>query len=113
MEIARDSETAAKLAADNPVVPRGLLIVEKDTGMAKLGDGATRWNSLGYWSPDGSVQEIVAGANVTIDGSDPQRPVISAAGYTPTPQEVDPESETLAEDLLGALVALGLVVEAE
>jgi len=85
MEISQDFETAARLTATNLVVPRGLLVVETDTGFAKLGDGATRWTALGYWQP--------------------------APAAVVTPEVVDPESVTLAEDLLAALVALGLVAE--
>jgi lysophospholipase L1-like esterase len=39
-------ETAAILAASNPVVPRGVIASETDTGVMKVGDGVTRYNSL-------------------------------------------------------------------
>ena len=38
--------TAAELAARNPVVPKGAVAGESDTGVIKLGDGVTRYNSL-------------------------------------------------------------------
>lgn len=39
-------ETAAVLAALNPVVPKSVLAAETDTGVIRVGDGVTRYNSL-------------------------------------------------------------------
>lgn len=36
---------------ENPVLESGELGYELETGFAKLGDGATAWNDLEYWSP--------------------------------------------------------------
>jgi hypothetical protein len=41
---------AGAWSAANPVLKARELAVELDTGKAKLGDGSTAWNSLGYWS---------------------------------------------------------------
>jgi hypothetical protein len=51
--------TAAILAANNPVIPAGEFVIETDTGKAKIGNGSTAWNSLGYFVP--SASDIVAG----------------------------------------------------
>ena len=42
--------TAAGYAAANPVLGYGVIGYETDTGRAKLGDGVTAWNSLGYFT---------------------------------------------------------------
>ncbi|BEV02194.1 hypothetical protein [Novosphingobium olei] len=47
--------TAANLAAVNEVPLAGELVVETDTGKAKLGNGTTAWNSLPYWSAGGAI----------------------------------------------------------
>lgn len=38
--------------AQNPLLQRGEMGIEQDTGKFKIGDGVTRWNSLGYSSGD-------------------------------------------------------------
>jgi lysophospholipase L1-like esterase len=38
--------TAAQMAARNPLVPKGVLAGESDTGVIKVGDGVTRYSSL-------------------------------------------------------------------
>lgn len=43
------SLTAAELTSINPVVPVGEIWMEKDTGYAKRGNGATTWTNLSYW----------------------------------------------------------------
>lgn len=40
--------TAAEWAALNPVLVKGQLVHEEDTGALKVGDGATRYNDLRY-----------------------------------------------------------------
>jgi len=74
MEISQESETAATLAAENRVIPRGLLVVENDTGKAKLGVGAP-YNDTAYWSPAGSSGGAVDSVNgqigtVVLDADD-------------------------------------------
>jgi hypothetical protein len=39
---------AATLATKNPVLLKGEVVYEADTGKHKLGDGATPWNALSY-----------------------------------------------------------------
>ena len=53
------TDTAANWMASNPVLDLGQLGVESDvrngtqtgTGYAKMGDGVSRWNDLGYFTP--------------------------------------------------------------
>lgn len=40
--------TAADLVAKNPVLLKGEIVYESDTGRHKLGDGTTAWNTLAY-----------------------------------------------------------------
>ena len=40
--------TAETLAAKNPVLLKGEIVYESDTGRHKLGDGTTAWNALSY-----------------------------------------------------------------
>lgn len=42
------ADTAANLASDNDVILDRQLVIEKDTGRAKIGDGVTAYNSLDY-----------------------------------------------------------------
>lgn len=70
-------ESAAVLAALNPVVPKGVLAAETDTGVVKVGDGATRYNSLstafsGTYLTQSAAASTYAGsdgARLTLAGS--------------------------------------------
>lgn len=42
-------DIAVTWAAINPILAQGEIGVELDTSKAKLGDGLTHWNSLGYF----------------------------------------------------------------
>lgn len=42
--------TAAGYTAANPVLGYGVIGLETDSGRAKIGDGTTAWNSLGYFT---------------------------------------------------------------
>ena len=42
--------TAEALAAKNPVLLKGEIVYESDTGRHKLGDGTTAWITLAYAS---------------------------------------------------------------
>jgi len=44
------TDLAAAWTAANPVLLDGELGIEKNTGRFKVGDGATTWNSLGYFT---------------------------------------------------------------
>ncbi|NLC60137.1 MAG: hypothetical protein GX761_02495 [Gammaproteobacteria bacterium] len=98
--------TAAALAARNEVPLSRELVVETDTGKMKLGDGVTAYNDLTYTSgglegfttddlAEGEnnlfftpqrahaaapLHSIQPGANVSVDNTDPQNPVISTTG---------------------------------
>lgn len=42
--------TKAAIAAANPTLASGEPVFETDTGMIKVGDGSTAWNSLSYFA---------------------------------------------------------------
>jgi len=98
-------DTAARWASVNPVLAQGELGLETDTGKYKFGNGASTWSALSYYnqftdadkaaivSGGGQVNTVVAGANVTIDASDPVNPVISATGQTGAEIKVAYEGE--------------------
>lgn len=46
--IANRSDTAANWAAVNPILRKGEIGHEEDTGGVKIGDGSAAWNSLPY-----------------------------------------------------------------
>lgn len=43
--------TAAEWTAANPTLLEGERGIETDTGLEKVGDGSTAWNTLPYWNP--------------------------------------------------------------
>lgn len=43
--------TASEWTSANPTLAQGEMGVEHDTGMFKIGDGSTEWNSLEYSNP--------------------------------------------------------------
>ena len=61
-------DTAANWIAANPILAQGELGIETDTSQAKLGDGATAWNSLGYWSAGGAPGSVVLTAGENLSG---------------------------------------------
>jgi hypothetical protein len=89
--------TAAELTTQDPVVPFGVIIIEKDTGKGKLGNGGATWTDLPYWIDPSAV---TAGN------------VVNALNLDLAPIEVT-ESGADAADLWTALAALGLIVEPE
>jgi hypothetical protein len=72
--------TTAALTALNEVPLARELIVATDTGLTKLGDGATAYNSLPFWTPSGVSSFNTRTGNVTLTYSD----VTGALGFTPT-----------------------------
>lgn len=54
IKIRRD--TAARWTSANPVLSAGEQGWESDTNKMKIGDGTTKWTSLGYFA-DVSIQE--------------------------------------------------------
>lgn len=83
-------DTAADWSADNPILKSGEVGVETDTSRAKLGDGSTSWNNLGYWetSPGGGsdknyVQTFATTATVSVShnlGKYPAVTVMDSSG---------------------------------
>jgi len=52
------SDTAANWTSNNPTLGAAVVGLESDTGLAKVGDGSTAWNSLAYWTPGGGASSI-------------------------------------------------------
>lgn len=84
--------TAANLATVNEVPLQGELVVETDTGKAKLGNGATAYNSLPYWTAGATDAETVrdvigaamaagAGLAVTVNDAADTITIGLASGY--------------------------------
>lgn len=69
IQIRRD--TVANWIAANPVLAQGEWALETDTGLLKLGNGTTAWNSLHYFSGGvvnlADLQDVAATSRV--DGS--------------------------------------------
>ena len=55
--------TAANLTAVNPLLKNREIVVETDTGKAKIGDGTHRWNELAYV---GGTLPVETSMNVTL-----------------------------------------------
>ena len=54
-----ESRTSGRWASTNPVLDADVMGVESDTGLWKIGDGATRWLDLPYKTPpQGDVAEV-------------------------------------------------------
>lgn len=58
--------TAANLASVNEVPLAGELVVETDTGKAKLGNGTTAYNSLAYWNAGSVAPGAITGSGLTM-----------------------------------------------
>lgn len=63
--------TSAQLAAANLAVPLGVLMVEADTGKAKMSVGVPkRWNDLLYWDPaagqSATFEDLVVTDDLTV-----------------------------------------------
>lgn len=71
---------ALEFAQESPVLQLGEHGLESDTGLFKIGDGVTRWNSLEYYgqTPDGAKPPIVSGSYMVVvehgDDADTPRP---------------------------------------
>lgn len=74
MNITIKQDPSADWTSRNPVLDQFCLGYETDTGKAKMGDGVTAWNSLGYFAPGGATGGVAVsggGANRVLyeDGS--------------------------------------------
>lgn len=78
--------TAAILAADNPLLQIGQVGFESDTGLFKIGDGRTAWDSLSYAAsqPDHTHDSLYAALvhSHVNDGAAPVNAVASTATLT-------------------------------
>lgn len=54
-------DTAANFTADDPVLLAGQAGYESDTGLLKIGDGATAWASLPYVMPQAATSDGTTG----------------------------------------------------
>ena len=73
--------TAASWTSANPTLSAGEPGVETDTGLIKIGNGTTAWNSLPYQSPLAPVQFNAQTANYTAVASDTAKVItMSVAG---------------------------------
>jgi hypothetical protein len=63
-------DTAAAWTQANPVLAQGEPGFEHDTGLLKIGDGATAWNSLDYASGDASSLTDDKAVTVTVGNTD-------------------------------------------
>lgn len=89
IQVRRD--TAANWTSANTVLSDGEMGYETDTGYMKIGDGATAWSGLAYFTPGDvsddnttytiSVAQVGADADITLTGSDASTDtVVLAAG---------------------------------
>jgi hypothetical protein len=72
--------TAETLAAKNPVLLKGEIVYESDTGCHKLGDGTTAWNTLAYASDVEKVPalrwKVQGGMLYVKPATDPADPIL-------------------------------------
>ena len=68
-------KTKLEFALESPVLQLGEHGLESDTGLFKIGDGVTRWNSLDYYG-GGSSSSAPAGDYIQVvpHGDDPNYP---------------------------------------
>lgn len=63
--------TAAQLAAKNPVLLKGEVVYESDTGRFRIGDGSTSWNGLpsyGGTAAAAGLQPVAASSPLVVNG---------------------------------------------
>ena len=65
-------DTASNWATNNPVLLAGELGIEAGTGLIKIGDGITAWNSLAYINDFGQSNSagVTAAANDTLSAAE-------------------------------------------
>jgi hypothetical protein len=110
-------DTAANWTADNPVLNQGELGVETDTDKGKIGDGATAWNSLGYWAPTGGSGAVVSvfgrtGAVAAVSGDYTVAEVTGAAPLASPTLTGAPEAPTVSPGDSSAKIATTAFVAA-
>jgi hypothetical protein len=75
IQIQYRNDTAANWTSANPTLLAGEIGYETDTGKAKIGNGSTAWNSLGYFPANASITSgTITGAtinNSVIGGTTP------------------------------------------
>ena len=59
-------KTKEEFALESPVLQLGERGLEKDTGLEKIGDGVTRWNSLDYTGGGGSSETVPDISNLIV-----------------------------------------------
>lgn len=78
-------KTRLEFATESPVLQLGEHGLESDTGLFKIGDGKTRYNSLKYYGKQDPVAPIATDGFITVveHGDDPnyQRPLSAKVVY--------------------------------
>lgn len=103
--------TAALWTSTNPTLAQGEIGLEYDTGLFKIGDGATAWTSLGYGGPGGVTggdsHDHVGGDGAQIDhgglaglADDDHTQYLKTASLLTAIQAVDGTGSGLDADLL-------------
>lgn len=64
------NDTAANWVTKNPTLGVGEVGIETDTGKAKVGDGTTAWNHLGYSFGIYNITEGSTNGTISVDGTD-------------------------------------------
>lgn len=68
IQLQQRQDVAADWTTDNPTLLVGEIGYESDTGLLKIGDGVTAWNSLGYW---GTFDTVTLAGDLVISNADP------------------------------------------
>jgi hypothetical protein len=65
------TDSAANWTSDNPILLKGEMGVETDTGLCKFGDGSTAWNDLSYaYDKYGAAAAVVVNLTTAQDSLD-------------------------------------------
>lgn len=91
--------TAASATASNPVLAQGEEGYETDTGKRKVGDGATAWNSLPYFTGGGDRRDLIPSLISDVIGM-VSIPAPAAGGGLTQTQATDVAHHDLVPELL-------------
>ena len=104
VQIQLRNDTAANWTSENPILAIGEFGLETDTGLFKIGDGATVWASLAYGGVQGEQGVIAATAPLAYD-SGTQTVSIDLSSYD-TSSEVDTKIANLVDSAPATLDTL-------
>lgn len=77
IQVRRD--TAANWTATNPTLASGEPGYETNTGLLKIGDGATAWNSLAYFSGSSAVSSVFGRTGAVVAANGDYEGVVASA----------------------------------